>query len=201
MGIKAVIFDFGGVLVRTGDLSPRQHLAARLGLSYDEISQLVFESESARRATLGQITTQQHWDSVRKKLGLSPEELPSVPLQFWGGDALDTGLVEFIRSLQPAYKTGLLSNAWDNLRAVLENGYKIADAFDEIIISAEVGMAKPDPRIYRLALQRLDTVPGEAVFVDDFAENVEAARAVGVIAIHFANPAQVRAELQQLLQD
>jgi epoxide hydrolase-like predicted phosphatase len=197
--IGAVIFDMGGVIVRTQDRSPRQRLAARLNLSYDQLSALVFDSETAKRATLGQISTRAHWEAVRAALGLSPEEFPVVPDDFWGGDFLDTELVDYVRGLRRQVKTGLLSNAWDDLRPVLENRWKILDAFDEVIISAEVGLAKPDPRIFQLALERLDASPAEAVFIDDFAANVEAARALGLHVVHFQDPEQARAEIERLL--
>lgn len=199
MLIRAVIFDLGGVLVRTEDLSPRRKLAERLGMTYEEISRLIFEDRSAIQATLGRVTTKEHWETVRAALDMDPEDFPSVPLEFWGGDRLDTDLVEYIRSLRPRYKTGLLSNAWDNLRNVLIEDWKIADAFDEMIISAEVGMAKPDRRIYRLAADRLGVEPQEAVFIDDVLENIKAARAAGLRGIHFQSRAQTLAELEGML--
>ena len=199
MPIRAVIFDLGGVLVRTEDPTPRARLAERLGKSPAELSRIIFDEESARQATLGAITTQEHWETVRWKLGLSPEEFPVVPVEFWGGDTLDKDLVGYIRALRPRYKTALLSNAWDDLRQVLEEYWKIADAFDGIFISAEVGLLKPDPRIYQLALERLGVAPEEAVFVDDFTENVAGARAVGMQAIHFRDSQQARADLEAAL--
>lgn len=199
MAIHAVIFDFGGVIVRTENRAPRQQLAARLGMTYQQLSDLVFDSDSARQAALGEISTQEHWETIRVKLGLSPQEFPAVPLEFWGGDSLDRELMHYIRSLRAKYKTGLLSNAWDDLRGVLENGWKIAAAFDAIVISAEVGVAKPDARVYHIILERLGIAPAEAVFVDDFPENVAGARAVGMRAIRFRNSHQVRADLDQIL--
>ena len=95
--------------------------------------------------------------------------------------------------------TGLLSNAWDDLRSILINRWRIEDAFHDVIISAEVGLAKPNPDIYRLALERLQVTPFEAVFVDDFIENIQSAREVGMHAIHFRNSEQARDELLQLL--
>ena len=62
-----------------------------------------------------------------------------------------------------------------------------------------VGLAKPDPRIYRLALERLRVAPEQAVFIDDVAANVEGARQVGMHAIRFQSPAQTRQELASLL--
>lgn len=199
MQIRAVIFDFGGVIVRTDDRAPRERLAARLGMTYDQLSSLVFDSESALQAALGKLSTQEHWDALRNELGLSPDEPANLPLDFWGGDVLDQELVDYIRALRPDYKTGLISNAWDDLRQVLEYTWKIADMFDEIIISAEVGVAKPNPRIYQIALQRLEVAPQEAVFVDDFPANIAGARALGMHAIHFQNSLQARQELDRLL--
>lgn len=199
MHIRAVIFDFGGVIVRTDDRAPRERLAARLGVTYDQLSSLVFDSESALQATVGKLTTQEHWEALRKELGLSPDDLADLPHEFWSGDFLDHELVDYIRALRPDYKTGLISNAWDDLPGALENIWEIASVFDEIIISAEVGVAKPDPRIYQIALQRLAVAPQQAVFVDDFPANIEGARAVGMHAIHFKNSIQARQELDNLL--
>ena len=199
MHIRAVLFDFGGVIVRTNDRTPRERLAARLGIAYDQLSSLVFDSESALQATLGKITTQEHWEALRNELGLSQDDHANLPLDFWGGDVLDQELVDYIRALRPDYKTSLISNAWDDLRQVLEYTWKISDVFDEIIISAEVGVAKPDPRIYQIALERLAVAPQQAVFVDDYPANIAGARAVGMHAIHFKNSLQARKELDRLL--
>lgn len=199
MTLRAVIFDFGGVLVRTQDPTPRRSLAQRLGVSLEALTHLVFESESARLATLGQISTGQHWENVRLALGLPPDRFAEAPSAFWSGDALDRDLIAYLHSLRPRYRTALLSNAWDDLRTALRHEWAIEDAFDEVIISAEVGLAKPDPRIYQLALMRLDVSPNQAVFVDDFVENVLAARSVGMQAVHFGDPTQVKAELAQIL--
>jgi epoxide hydrolase-like predicted phosphatase len=199
MKIRAVIFDLGGVLVRTEDRRPRAELARRLGMTYDEISRLVFESDSARLATLGKITTREHWERIRLALGSSMDDFPGVRRDFWGGDKLDAGLVEYIRCLRPRFKTGLLSNAWDNLRQVITHTWEIADAFDDIVISAEVGMAKPDPQIYELAVQRLGVPASEAIFVDDFSHNIEAANRVGLHGIRFVTPQQVLQDLDRFV--
>jgi putative hydrolase of the HAD superfamily len=169
-------------------------------MNYAELSDLVFDNKSARQATLGQITTGQHWEAVRARLGLSQETFSDVKKEFWAGDALDTSLVNFLRSLRPRYQTALLSNAWDDLRAVLERELKILDAFDQVIISAEVGLMKPDERIFHLALERLGVAPREAVFVDDYSENIDGARAIGLHAIHFRSADQARVEVEQMRQ-
>jgi epoxide hydrolase-like predicted phosphatase len=132
-------------------------------------------------------------------LGLSASEMQDFQTDFWGGDSLDSQLVEYIRALHKRWKTGLLSNAFTSLRRVVTEHWQFADAFDEMIISAEVGLLKPDARIYQLALQRLGVDAKESIFIDDYTENVEGAQAVMMRAIHFTSPAQVVAELETLL--
>jgi len=200
MTIRAVYFDLGGVIVRTGDREPRAKLAERLGMSYEELAKAVFENESSRRASLGAVSPQEHWADVIQRLGLPPSEADSVQQEFFAGDTLDLDLINFLRSLRPKYRTGLLSNAWSDMREYLVS-QKIDDAFDQLIISAEVGIMKPDARIYQLALEKLGVAPAEAVFVDDFAVNIEGARAVGMYAIQFTRLDQTVEELKKLLND
>jgi epoxide hydrolase-like predicted phosphatase len=199
--INAVIFDLGGVILRTVDPGPRQALAARLGVSLHDLYYQVFSSDPARLATLGKISTTDHWEAVRAYFHMAPEELPGAIQQFWAGDRLDSSLVGSIRSLHRRTKTALLSNAWDNLRSLMENEWKIADAFDELVISAEVGLMKPDHRIYLLALERLGVEPEEAVFVDDVGENVDAARWVGLRGVQFRTRQQAMSELKGILDE
>lgn len=195
---KAVFFDYGGVLVRTGDDSPRRHLAARLGNSPEELYALVFGSDSARQASLGTISAEEHWKNVMRTLGLPAAEWEAFCREFFSGDGLDHALLEFLRSLRPQFKVGLISNAWSDLRAYMQ-ALKMDDAFDEMIISAETGVMKPDARIYHLALNKLGVAPGESIFVDDFIENVEGARGVGMTAVHFTQPEQALADLKRLV--
>lgn len=201
MRIRAVIFDFGGVIARTTDFTSRDGLADRLGMTRLELEKLVFLGESGFNAQQGVISVDQHWTNLQKRLKLSPEGIVAFQKEFWGGDSIDMDLVDYIRSLKKRYRTGLLSNAFSDLRVRLVERWKIADAFDEILISSEIGVTKPDPRIYHIALERVGVVPDEAVFVDDFLHNVEGARSVGMHAIQFRNPDQIRVELEQLLED
>ncbi len=119
---------------------------------------------------------------------------------FWQGDRVDTDLVGFIRSLRGHRRTALLSNAWHGLRGMMEGEWAMADAFDEMFISAELGLAKPDPRIYRLALDRLQVDPEQAIFVDDFVENVQTASQMGIHAVRFESSEQAMQAVDQLLK-
>jgi epoxide hydrolase-like predicted phosphatase len=199
MDIKAVVFDMGGVIFRTEDRSPRQALAARFGMSYTEMSDLVFSSPSGVKAALGLITAREHWSQVCKTLNLGVDHIGELWSGFFAGDRLDLELIKYILELHRSYKTALLSNAWDDLRSIIENEWQIAAAFDEMVISAEVGLIKPDPRIYQLAISRLGVKPQEAVFIDDTTENVSSALRFGLHGLRFTNFEQLKADLAKIL--
>ena len=201
MTIRAVLWDMGGVLIRTEDRRSRDRLAERFGLTSSEIEELVYGHEAGKKAQRGEVSYEAHWEYLALELSLSPVEVKEFQRAFWGGDKLDIELINYIRALHGRYKTGVLSNAFDDVRHMIQDVWKIADAFDELIISAEVGVMKPDPRIYQIALEKLGVAAQEAVFIDDFDHNVNAARAVKLHAIRFRNSLQVRADLNALLRE
>jgi len=198
MSIKAVFFDLGGVILRTEYQAPRQHLAERLHMEYDDLVRLIFDSSTAQQATVGEVTAEEHWASVMMRLKRPKAEMGSIRDEFFAGDIIDLGLLDFLRSLRGKYKTGLISNAWDDLREYIVRE-KFDDAFDKMIISAEVKAAKPSARIYRIALEQLGVSPSETVFVDDFHENIKGCEKVGIKGIHFTSPEATLEQLKQLI--
>jgi epoxide hydrolase-like predicted phosphatase len=196
--LRAVFFDLGGVIVRTEFQAPRQHLAERLGLEYEDIVKAIFEGESSRQASIGAISEDKHWAAVMRKLHLPASETQAVRDEFFAGDITDRALLDFMRGLRKTVKVGLISNAWSGLRPWIVS-QKFDDAFDAMTISAEAGVMKPDARIYLLALESLGVRPEEAVFLDDFIENVKGAQEVGMAAIHFVQPEQALEKLKRNL--
>lgn len=198
MTIKAVFFDLGGVIVRTEYQAPRQHLAESLGMDYEDIDKIVFGSVSAARASIGEIDEEEHWRNVMKTLKLPASEYPRVREEFFAGDVIDREIVEFLRTIKPKVKTGVISNAWSGLRNYIQRE-KFDDAFHHMVISAEVGVAKPDARIYHIALEQLQVKAEEAVFVDDVLENIEACEKVGMKGVHFKDAKSAIKQVKSLL--
>ena len=202
MSIKIVIFDMGGVLVRTEKREPRAALGLRFGKTYTELDKIMFANKSSLRASRGEISAREHMQHVMRTLDLpeTDEAIDDFVDEFFLGDEVDGEIIDYIQSLRSRYKTVLLSNAWDNLRKILVKTWKIADVFDEIFVSAEMGVAKPDPKIYKIVLDKLGVAPEECVFVDDFIENIEAARKLGMHGIHFQDKDAAMDELKTLLE-
>jgi len=196
--IKAVIFDYGGVLMRTANPLPRRELEQQLGLPVGDASKLVFGSPLWEDVRLGHISDAEFWADVGRRLGLDTEATAEFRRAFRAGDRLDEELVSLIRHLRDAgYRTGLLSNGPTSRRRHLEQ-LGIADGFDVIVVSGCEGLLKPDPAIFQLALERLGVAAEEAVFVDDFRENVAAARQVGLHATRFRGLTPLRRWLRDL---
>lgn len=198
MTIRAVFFDLGGVIVRTEYQAPRQRLAERFGMDYEDIDRIVFGSGSAVRASIGEIDEEEHWRSVMKTLKLPAGEYERVRDEFFAGDVIDYEILNFLRSIKPRYKTGLISNAWSGLRDYIVRE-KFDDAFHHMVISAEVGVAKPDPKIFHIALEQAQVQSKEAVFVDDVLENIEACEKVGMKGVHFRDAVSAIEQLKALL--
>jgi putative hydrolase of the HAD superfamily len=200
--IRALFFDFGGVLVRTATDAPRRALERELGLAPYSLEDRVFNREASLRGQRGELGEDEAWRQIAIDLQLDGRmDVNEFRQRFFSGDFIDEDWVALIRGLRPAIKTGLISNAWDNLRRLLIEDFRIADAFDTLVISAEEGVMKPDPRIYHTALRRLGVTAGESIFVDDVLDNVRGAEAVGMRGVHFRSPEQARREIEQLLRN
>jgi putative hydrolase of the HAD superfamily len=195
--IRAVIFDVGGVLVRTFDRGPRAAWEERLGLGPGGADELVFHSAMGQAAQRGEVTNDALWSWIEQQVDLG-DAFADFRRDFWVGDRLDETLVALIRSLRPRYQTAIISNATDALLRSLTTDHPIAADFDLIVGSAAEGIMKPDPRIYRNTLQRLGRKPDQAVFIDDAPANVAAAQALGMQAIRFTQNTDLAAELRAL---
>jgi HAD superfamily hydrolase (TIGR01509 family) len=185
--IKAIVLDIGGVLVRTEDRTFRDKLEEQYNLQIGESDKLVFESKAAQASTIGKAERNEIWEHVANELSLSKEELGEFQTQFWAGDKLDQEIVRFLHDLSSFYITALLSNAWLGHRRTLDEEFDIIEGqtADVILLSSELGVSKPDPRIYAILADTTNCIYNEILFVDDFIENIEAAKALGIHTIHY----------------
>jgi epoxide hydrolase-like predicted phosphatase len=197
--IEAVIYDMGGVILRSEDYLPRIQLAKSYGLTAKKLEDLVFDSETAWQATVGKLSQEEHWQAVFDTLSVPVDQYQTFQNSFWEGDRLDGVLVDFLDSLRPSYKTGLLSNAWRGTRQLLFEHYACRNVFDVSVFSYEVGLAKPDWAFYEFILSRLGVQAGKAIFLDDNRQNIEAAAQMGIHAILFKNREQALKEMRMLL--
>ena len=199
MPISAVFWDIGGVINRTKDTGPRDELASELGVSRDYLNHLFFSGPEGTLAQLGQISVEDLLVYIRRELNLEPNQHPDLVQRFFGGDVVDQELVEYIHRLRPEYKIGVISNAWSQLDKLLME-WRIFNIFDIVIGSGDVGVMKPDPEIFRMALDGLGVQPHQSVFIDDFIENIQGAQAVGIHTIHFKNTTQTLEKLERVLK-
>ena len=200
--INAIVLDFGGVIVRTENQKERQKLNEKYHLPPEGVQSLVFNSPVSLSAMVGKADSDAIWEHVASELSLTPQELIKFQQAFWAGDVYDNDLIQFVKSYRPKYKTAILSNAWDNLRKVLSQSYNIIEGqtVDHILISAELGIAKPDLQIYKILAETLGCKYQEILFVDDFIENIQAAKSLGIQTIHYQPGLNLINEIESRLE-
>ena len=132
------------------------------------------------------------------RVGGGPVQAAGLLRRMFAATVLQTEMLDLIRELRlGGLRTGLLSNSWGTQDAYPRHLF--GELFDDVVISAEVGMRKPEERIFALAADRLGLPPRSCVFIDDIEGNIVAARALGFVAVHHREPALTRQELSRLL--
>jgi putative hydrolase of the HAD superfamily len=199
MAVRAVVFDIGGVLEITPSLGVFDSWAQRLGHSRDELTARLHDLY--RAGSIGTVSEQEVLAGTARILGLDQAQLDAFMADLWT-EYLGTPnveLVEYLRGLRARCRTALLSNSFVGAREREQQRYGLGELAELIVYSHEVGLSKPDPRIYRLTCDRLGVRPEEMIFLDDVPESVEGARAVGIHGIVFTSNAQAIADIEALL--
>jgi glucose-1-phosphatase len=197
--IKALIFDMGGVILRNSDPRPRAEMAKRYGTTQEELESYIFRGPTSVESEKGLISDINHWEKILNHFGQKGVDPVAEYNTYFSGDAVNQELLDYIKSLKPAYKIGLLSNAWVDSRKRLGNLFHFLDAFDVAVFSYEVKARKPDKEIYLIMLKELGVKPGEAIFIDDFPENIKGASSLGINAILFQNTQDAIHQINSLL--
>ena len=196
---RAVIFDFGGVLVKTLDYRPRHTWDERLNLPHGSVEKIVHGSYIWRNVLLGRVSLDDYWAEIARQLRLDDEAVQQLAHDYYSGDRLDDDLIAYIRELREhGHTVALLSNATTALEEELRV-LQIADLFDPTIISAYIGAIKPDPAAYQAALAALHRPADETIFIDDMPDNIAAAQALGIQGIRYVADMDLRAALEPLL--
>jgi epoxide hydrolase-like predicted phosphatase len=184
-----VAFDVGGVLTRVGRSSDFEETwQERLGVTPAEFGQALASVDPGGLAYTGRMSEAQFKARLSTALGLSAARADDFMAEMCG--ELDAELFAYAASLRSRYKTAILSDAIDGARREQQARYGFEQLVDVIIYSYEVGLAKPDPRIYRLLCDRLAVSPREVVFLDDRPENVKGACELGIHALLHESAAQ-----------
>lgn len=197
--IRAVIFDYGSVLSRTLDPRPRAAWEKQLGLEAGALQQVVHNDTSWVEAQCGRLPVAAYWTDVGRRLGLSPQETEQMRIDFYRADRRNDELVAYIDQMRNAgLQTAVLSNFSAELRVFLAQ-HDLLHHFDQIAISAEIGVMKPALTAYQEVLNMLDLPAAACVFVDDQPVNIDAAQALGMHGIVFCDNASCIAQLNRLL--
>lgn len=196
MKIEAGIFDLGGVLCENADkFFWRDGFKIRLGLSDDELKRVTTGIRDDVQT--GRTSEEDFWTKMSEELGIEipPDILLSEYIPLFGRK--DDSLEIARRLKDQRLGTAILSNTVKSHAQYIKS-QGLFEHFDHVILSYEVGLAKPDPRIYELTLERLGVEPAQAFFTDDREENLKPAQDLGIEVVLFESSDQLRSDLGKL---
>ncbi len=198
--IRAVVLDIGSVLETIDDTVFPVPFERRHGLPagavHDGAASLPGD---AGIGELSEAQVRAHW---LRHLALSEVQADELMADYWTWyvGTLDQELFDWFAGQRPARKTGILSNSGPGAREA-ERCWGFEEVTDDIVYSHEVGLRKPDPRIYGLAAERLGVRPGEIVFLDDVPGHVEAARVAGWHAVVHRTTSESIREVERIIEE
>jgi putative hydrolase of the HAD superfamily len=197
LALRAVIFDYGRVLTGPPDPAAYAELLRITGLSADRLDQFYWKDRNAYDE--GKLTGLGFWRQLARDEGLKLSEPAIEELNQWDARMWTRGdpamLAWQLAIKQRGLLTAIVSNMGDSVHEHMVRELSWLSRFDVLVWSYQLGIAKPDPEIYRYALERLGTRPAETLFVDDKAENVDAAVALGMKGLIFSTVERLRADL------
>jgi putative hydrolase of the HAD superfamily len=195
LALRAVVFDYGIVLSGPPNAEAWAAMKRITGLPEERFAPFFWGDRQAYDE--GKLTGITFWQKLLRDAGLPldhVEELNSWDGRLWGGANL--AMVAWQQALQQrGLRTAILSNMGDSVLDHILSQHDWIQRFDVLVWSYQLGIAKPDPAIYRQTLAQLGTRPEETLFIDDKRENIEAARALGIRSIEFSTVEQLRADL------
>jgi len=196
--LQAVILDYGNVLCPMPQPNDFEELARTAGIQSTVFLQSLWRYRlDYDRGTLDGPA---YWRQVAKENGKEFSEaqirkLIEIDLGLWTRPG--TTMLAWARALRKSgLKTSILSNMPRDFSSYLRSNARWLSDFDFNVFSGELGVVKPDPKIYQVCLKGLNTPPDQTLFIDDLAANVDGAHAVGMKAIKFESVGQLAADVQ-----
>jgi putative hydrolase of the HAD superfamily len=197
LALRAVIFDYGMVLTGPPIADAHEAMVRLTGLTVDDFERLYWADRHAYDE--GKLTGVTFWQKFLRDAGL-PEsaelvtELNRHDARMW--TTFNPAMLAWQLQLrQHGIRTAILSNMGDSVLENMQREFDWLARFDVLVWSYQLGIAKPDPEIYRHTLAQLGTEPQETLFLDDKLVNIEAARALGLRAIQFSTVEALRSDL------
>ena len=197
MAIKALIWDFAGVLLHTVEGDFNSLLSSRLGVPISEIER-VFSTQENNLWDLGEMEDEAFFAFVTDELHLPEEKRITLARHFVDDFYVQPALLDYIRDIRKKYTTVLLTNFPRHLHTYLKTDWFIEGAFDYLIASCDVKLIKPDPRMYQYTLDKIGCSNDEVVFIDDRPMNLEGAEKLGIRSLLYRDTPQIIADLEKI---
>jgi len=193
--IRGIIFDWGGIFSYSGNPLGRPEIIKRLKRDKSSISIALADAIDA--FSRGKITSRKYWHTYAQILNIpkySPQRLRKIYLEY----TPKYNMLDILKLLSLKYPIALLSNLNTDMKTVIIKDLGIDKYFKHMIFSNDVGLLKPEPKIYKLTLQRLGLPASKTLFIDDEKNNVDMAKKLGIKTHLFISEKKCRLRLKRL---
>jgi epoxide hydrolase-like predicted phosphatase len=193
-----LLVDWGGVMT-SNLLASFSAFCREEGLDPSALSGIFRSNHQARELLIGfeegRIEEAEFELGLGELLGVASAE--GLIDRLFSGSTVEESMVTAVRAARAGgLRTGLISNSWGTTRYPHD---LLEELFDGIVLSGEVGIRKPAPRIYELGAEAVGLHPSQCVFVDDLPFNLPPAQELGMAVVHHTSPESTIAELEQIL--
>jgi epoxide hydrolase-like predicted phosphatase len=196
--IKGILFDLGGVVVFNHLDQQLEHFAKELKIDISELKTL--EKVEHEKMILGKLSVKEFCSSIRNKFELEKDSATLVIIWeriYQETSKLNGDVIRYIKEIKTKYKVGLISNIFD-VTATFHQRQKLFYFFKPVILSCRRGIAKPDIKMFAVAIKEMELKGKEVVYIDDSEEHIAIAKEFGMKTILFKDNVQFKKEMKKL---
>lgn len=186
-----ILFDWGGVFtIPRKNTQATKNIEKKYNIQSGELAKVLYENKYWDDALVGRISDTIFWEKTLSQLGINDAKgIVKFKNSLFKGERfrLRSGMINLITQLRQTYTIALLTNADDIFRSILREKFHSEGFFDYVIISSEIGLAKPDTNFFRKSCSIIGTKPTNCIFIDDSQRNIQAAKSIGIYSVLYNN--------------
>ena len=194
-----ILWDWGGVCCVAGEHFSNTRMLERCGLTADEMSEKCRDLEVLLYR--GQLDGEGFWNAVKTRFPLADFSFEELHQSYLESYRIYDEVFSYIRNCPSTISHALLSNLGEDMSSHIVEKHQLKEFFKHRIFSHEIGLMKPDPKVFTVALQMIDARPEDCLFIDDAPANIEAGNRTGIRSILFTNTRATLSALASALKE
>ncbi len=193
--IKTIIFDYAGVITPTRDkIKFAEKNSESFNMTQQDLLDVLYKNWDS--AAINQMSSSEYWNQIGLDLSMDPKKIKKMVMHAF---PIEPRIVSLIDNLQDKFTLVMLSNQIEDWLEEVIDQNNLRNKFNYFANSYQLGISKPDSKIFLAALEKAGSKPNETLFIDDSLKNIEAAKKLGINTIKFENYEQFIKEFEEFV--